>query len=229
MKDKNDTLTVTGADILGRDKNQQNPRPNPELGPANDAWRAKYKAQCTQDMLDDVVAYTAHRAGWVENQPGRRAPGFVAEMVQDVLGDTFTGVVTWDPSKCSLAYHAKTVIRSRLSHELERAEAYNHISTEELSEEALHEAMEAQQAPSASPEIVEYADEFSRRLVEAAGNDREVLTLIELFRAGITERRECCRLGKMTAIAYHNARRRLLRLVANLPATLRRAAIDSLS
>ncbi len=229
MNDKIDTLTVTGADILGRDNKQQTSKLNPDLGPANDSWRAKYKAQCTPDMFDDVVAYVAHRASWVEHQTGRRTPGFIGEMVQDALGDTWAGVVTWDPSACSLAFHLKTVIRSRLSHELERAEAYNHISTEELSEEALHEALEAQQAPSASPELVEYADEFSHRLVEAAGDDHEVLKLIELFRDGVTERRECCRLGKMTATAYHNARRRLLRLVANLPATLRRAAIDSLS
>jgi hypothetical protein len=229
MNDKIDTLTVTGADILGRDKNKQTPKPNPDLGPANDLWRAKYKAQCTQDMFDDVVAYVAHRASWVEQQTGRRAPGLIAEMVQDALGDTWASVVTWDPGACSLAFHLKTVIRSRLSHEIERAEAYSHISTEELSEEALHDAMEAQQAPSASPELVDYADEFSRRLVDAAGDDEEVLTLIALFRNGVTERRECCRLGKMKANAYHNARRRLLRLVANLPATLRRAAIDSLS
>ena len=225
MNDKTDTLTVTGADILGCDKNQT----APDLGHANDRWRAKYKAQCTQDMFDDVVAYVAHRSSWVERQTGRRAPGSIAEMVQDALGDTWAGVVTWDPSACSLAFHLKTVIRSRLSHELERAQAYNHVSTDELSEEALHDAIEAQHATRASSELADYADEFSRRLVAATGDDPEVLTLIELFREGITERRECCRLGKMTANAYHNARRRLLRLVASLPATLRRAAFDSLS
>lgn len=229
MKDTNNTLTGTGADILGRDKNQQTPKSNPNLGQTNPAWRAQYKAQCTPDMFDDVVAYVAHRASWVEHQTGRRAPGLIGDMVQDALGDTWAGVVAWEPNNCSLAFHLKTVIRSRLSHELERAEAYNHISTDELSEEALHDALEAQQTHAASEDLVDYADEFTTRLVAAAGDDHEVLALIQLFREGITERRDVCRAGKMTAIAYHNARRRLLRLVANLPDSLRRAAIDSLS
>ena len=226
---KNNPLKATRADILGRDNHDNPPKPSPELGPANAPWRALYKTQCTPEMFDDVVSYTAHRASWVEHQSGRRTPGVIADLVQDAVGDTWAGIVTWDPSRCSLAFHVKTVIRSRLSHEIERAEAYHHITTVELSEEALHDAIETQQAPTISTELVNYADEFTARLVAAAGDDQEVLTLVELFRNGTTERRDVCRLGKMTATAYHNARRRLLRMVAHLPESLRRAAIDSLS
>ena len=197
-----------------------------ELGPQSPRWRATFNAQLTKAVMDDVVAYLAKRANWIENQPGRRAPGLIREMVQDAIGDTFAGVVTWDPRRCSLALHLKSVIRSRLAHELERAEAYNHVSTDVLSEEALSDAMAAVAPAASKPELVEYVDEFAARLRGDAGDDRHVLALIECYCDGLTERRDVCRAMRMTARAYHNAHRRLKRLVENLPEHLRRAAFE---
>jgi hypothetical protein len=197
-----------------------------ELGPKSPRWRATFNAQLTKAVMDDVVAYVAKRASWIEHQAGRRAPGLIREMVQDAIGDTFTGVVTWDPKRCSLAFHLKTVIRSRLAHELERAEAYNHVSTDVLSEEALSEAMAAVAPPASKPELVEYVDELAVQLRAEAGDDRHVLALIDCYCDGITERRDVCRATRMTARAYHNAHRRLKRLVENLPEPLRRAALE---
>ena len=62
-------------------------------------WRAAFKAQVTPDLFEDVTAYIAKRASWIEHQSGRRAPGLIGEMVQDALGDTYAGVVTWNPER----------------------------------------------------------------------------------------------------------------------------------
>lgn len=226
MNDSTDTrqALVRTADENQTPKNENNS--HEELGPKSPRWRATFNAQLTKAVMDDVVGYVAKRASWIEHQAGRRTPGVIREMVQDAIGDTFAGVVTWDPKRCSLAFHLKSVIRSRLAHEMERAEAYDHVSTDVLSEEALSDAMAAVASPASKPELVEYVDEFAARLRTDAGDDQHVLALIDCYCDGITERREICRDTRMTARAYHNAHRRLKRLVEHLPEHLRRVAFE---
>jgi hypothetical protein len=76
---------------------------------------AAFKAQATQDMMDDVVGYVAKRSSWLHHQHGSGTTAFISEMIFDALGDTFSGVVAWDPARCPLAPHVKSVIRSRLA------------------------------------------------------------------------------------------------------------------
>src|SRR5688500_2791828 len=83
--------------------------------------REQVKAQATDDMMSDVYGYVAKRATWIQHRQGRRTPGLIRELIQDALGDTFAGIVKWDPSRCPLSLHLKTVICSRLSHEYDRA------------------------------------------------------------------------------------------------------------
>ena len=126
MKETNMTpqqLWRTGVGTTKQEQSAVSEGPSP-------AWRAQFKAQATQDMMDDVYGYVARRATWIEHQQGRRTPGLIREMIQDALGDTFAGIVAWDPSRCSLALHLKSVIRSRLSHELERAEQFAHVGVD---------------------------------------------------------------------------------------------------
>ena len=191
------------------------------------AWRAQFKAQATQDMMDDVYGYVARRATWIEHQQGRRTPGLIREMIQDALGDTFAGIVAWDPSRCSLALHLKSVIRSRLSHELERAEQFAHVGVHDASEVEVSDVME-RSAKTTNPKLDEYVEEFERRLRELAADDEPVLALLESYLAGVSERAQICRATGMTKAAYHNAHRRLKRLADNLPEHLRAAAIDTL-
>ena len=197
-------------------------------GPSK-AWRAAFDAQLTPDLMDDVTAYAAKRAGWIEQRTGRRDPGLIEEMVQDAIGDTFAAVVAWDPDRFPLSLHLKTVIRSRLSHEIERLEAYEHVDVTDTPEAELSEAMETASSTSARADLDRYADDFETRLRELAVDDDPVLRLIDCYRDGITERREVCRITKMSTTTYHNAHRRLKRLVENLPDNLRASALTALT
>lgn len=196
---------------------------------ASRPWRAAFNAQCTADMMDDVTAYAAKHANWIETRTRRRDPGLVEELVQDALVDTFAGVVTWEPARCSLALHLKSVIRSRVSHELDHAESYPHDDIDDASEHDVSDAMSARALPSAGNDLDRYADEFETRLRELAKDDDAVHRLIDSYRDGITERRAICRVTRLTASAYHNAHRRLKRLVENLPENLRTAAIEAMA
>jgi hypothetical protein len=179
--------------------------------------------------MDDVTAYAAKHASWIEARTRRRDPGLVEELVQDALVDTFTGVVTWEPARCSLALHLKIVIRSRVSHEFDHAESYPHDDIDDASEHDVSDAMLACALPSAGNDLDRYADEFETRLRELANDDDAVLRLIDSYRDGITERPAICRVTWLTASAYHNAQRRLNRLVENLLENLRTAAIEAMA
>ena len=189
------------------------------------AWRAAFAAQCSLEMMDEVTAYAAKHASWIEHRTGRRDPDLVEELVQDALADTFACVVTWDPNRCPLALHLKSVIHSRVTHELERAENFEHVAIEAAAEDDVSAAMASSAAPTTGFELDRYVEEFDRRMRKLAAGDDGVLKLMELYREGITEKRDVCRVGQMKAADYHNAHRRLKRLIKKLPENLRIAAI----
>ena len=150
------------------------------------------------------------------------------EMVEDALGDTFAGVLTWEPSRCSLALHLKTVIKSRLSHESERAEQFDHLGIADANEAEIHEVL-AVGSKTNDPKLDEYVDTFERCLREIATDDEEAIQILDSYLAGLTERAPICRSTGLTKAAYHNAHRRLKRLAENLPATLRAAVLAALT
>jgi hypothetical protein len=225
MKEPTFTPPVTGAN-----SETQNTTTNPgDDGPSLE-WIAALKAQATQEMMDDVVGYIAKRATWLQHQQERPAKDVINDMVVDALGDTYTGVVAWDPVRCPLALHLKSVIRSRFSHELERIEDFEHVELDDAPEHVVHEAMATAGKSALAPtkKLSVYVKQFVDRLRELAEDDLPVLKLIDLSLQDITERRHICHMTGMTPSAYHNAFRRLQRLADKIPMNLRTAALDSL-
>jgi hypothetical protein len=192
-------------------------------------WRALFTAQATKDTIDDAVAYAGSYAQSLANINGRRHPGTVEEMVQDAVGDTFRGIVKWDPARCSLAMHLKSVMRSRLGHELERAQDIKHYAVENVSDKRLTAAIAIDVAPSTSGRVNRSAEEFTAQLRELAAGDEAVLQLIDCYREGINERRKVCRATGMTIGTFHNADRRLKRLAKKLPERLCAAALAAMT
>jgi hypothetical protein len=192
-------------------------------------WLAAFKAQATQELMDDVVAYVAKRATWIRERQGRAADNVIGSLVVDALGDTFSGVVAWDPMRCPLALHLKSVIRSRLSHELERAEDYQHVDIDQAPQHEVNEALVRAGKASPTKKLSAYVKEFTARLRGAAADDLAVLTLIDCYLDDITERAQICHASGMKPSVYHNAFRRLKRLADKLPQDLRAAALADLA
>ncbi len=192
-------------------------------------WRAVFRSQATKDTIDDVVAYAGSYARSLANINGRRHPGTVEEVVHDAAGDTFRGIVKWDPARCSLAMHLKSVVRSRLGHELERADDIKHYAVENVSDRRMTDAIAIDVAPSTSGRVNRFAEEFTGQLRALAADDEAVLQLIDCYREGITERRKVCRATGMTIGTFHNADRRLKRLAKKLPEGLCAAALAAMT
>jgi hypothetical protein len=223
MKEPTNTLQQ-----LERNSNTPTTGSGTDAGPSLE-WIAAFKAQATQDMMDDVVAYVAKRATWIRAQQGAAADMVITAMVADALGDSFAGVVAWDPIRCPLALHLKSVIRSRMSHELERVEDFPQVGIDDTPEHEVNEALVKAGNASPTKRLGRYVKEFTERLRVAAEDDPAVLKLIDVHLQGITERRQICHMLGMRPGDYHNAFRRLKRLAEKLPDELRTAAVEDLA
>ncbi len=225
MKEPTYTPPATGADSGTKTSTGTHEENRPSI-----EWLAAFKAQATQDMMDDVVGYVAKRSSWLHHQHGSGTTAFINEMIVDALGDTFSSVVAWDPSRCPLALHVKSVIRSRLSHALDRAEDLEHVDVDEAPDHVVHEAMANAGKPAIVPtkKLSLYVKQFVDQLRVLAADDLPVSKLIDLHLQDITERRHICHMTGMSPSAYHNAFRRLQRLADKIPTSLRNAAVDLL-
>jgi hypothetical protein len=78
-------------------------------------------------------------------------------------------------------------------------------------------------------DLSRFIDEIIEALVLLASGDEEVLQLLHCYGRGISDRRPVIEETEMSSATYHNARRRMLRLVERLPQHIRDIAIDMMA
>jgi hypothetical protein len=78
-------------------------------------------------------------------------------------------------------------------------------------------------------DLTSYVDDVVAKLYELAGDDTEVVQILECFANDQIERRDIMRVTGLDRLDYHNARRRLVRLVEQLPNDLRERAIRAMA
>ena len=78
-------------------------------------------------------------------------------------------------------------------------------------------------------DLTSYVDDVVAKLYELAGDDSEVVQILDCFASDQIERRDIMRVTGLDRLAYHNARRRLVRLVEQLPNELRERAIRAMA
>lgn len=195
------------------------------------AWRAAFAAQLTQALTDDVHAYAVSRAKWVHRHSATVDPRLADELTQDALGDTFLGVVVWNPAKEPLALHLKGVIRGRTARLLEHEARFpgKQLTADNVDlEREVSEALAGERSNSVE-DLTAHVDRTIRELRSLAEGDGDVLALLDAYGQGAIDRRDVMRVTGMTAKKYHNAVRRMLRLVERLPTEVRQAAINALA
>jgi hypothetical protein len=74
-----------------------------------------------------------------------------------------------------------------------------------------------------------YVEDVVTRLYELAKDDIEVVQILDCFSCDQIDRRDIMRVTGLDRLAYHNARRRLVRLVELLPNDLRERAIRAMA
>ncbi len=147
----------------------------------------------------------------------RRLPhsdaGYASQVVRDVVGKTFEGLVTWDP-RVSLYTHLAHAICLQMRHDREHASRFRRDFVDE--------------APlTLDADAIAERDAQRRRLTaglvairELAAGDEPVLCLLDALERGATGRSSVLEDTGLTRAEYEAAHERLVRLRADLPRSL---------
>jgi len=192
------------------------------------AWEDAFEVQLTGEMVASVMIYAKKRAEWIQRITKRHDNYLARELYQDAVTDTWLGDVKWHPAKVPLELHLKRTIRSRSAARVEHLVQFpeDRVRTLKLEMETkMSDAMEVGQAT----DLTSYVDDVVAQLYELAGDDTEVVQILDCFANDQIERRDIMRVTGLDRLAYHIARRRLVRLVEHLPNDLRERAIRAMA
>lgn len=213
MKSPNETGTATG-----RDTRTDEMEGAAETFKPTEDWIKQYTKQCTPKLIGGLNQYARTRSLAV-NGAGGKFDGLDARaLVLDALGDTWLGIVRWDPSKCSLGYHVVRTIEGRADKLRQRAEQMPHHALGDPSDDA-------RQAERDASEVVGDHERPLKRMVAGnvmaqvralAGRDKPILRMLDAYDAGCESKDEVLAHARMTSHTYHKAYLRLRRIVRHL-------------
>jgi len=180
----------------------------------------RIRALLVAELHDAAFVAGIHRAA----EAVVRAPrgSLVAQdLLADVLGDTYTGTLTWNPERVPLRMHLISEVKRRFGRE-RRAAARQRVLDDHVAYVDVGEPSSGDVPAHVDPAAL--LDDVCRR----AAGDTEVQQLISLYLEGATRKRHALRHG-MSDATYRNARRRLKRLAvaaseATKPKTTRRGS-----
>jgi len=200
---------------------------------SSDVWLDAFHRQATSGL---IVLGRRHALWCLHTYRLPAAPGDDLELVNKALGDIFAGAVTWDPTRASLLDQVCDVIRYRVRDAKRSASSQRHhlsigpqpANGERFDNEVSGQRLEAEIAEALADEPNDPEAHLQRKqrralgarigaeLAELAVDDELVATMVTCYRAGVCTRAEILAETGMAPEAYHDARRRLLRLVKRL-------------
>ena len=200
------------------------PMSPPESSPSSlpwlppEAWIEAFARECTEQLYRDAQRFAAWRAGAVRTAGGLADAYYVRELVQNVLADTATGVLRWEPADKTLREHVWDAIRTRTHHDRIRAKRYRHEAIDVLDPGAsgvllgeIERALEVR-ASVASPALAAITAERMAELRTHAAPSSPLGRLLDAFEAGAFTKADVMFLTGMSHKDYHAARLRLRRL-----------------
>ena len=184
-----------------------------------DDWLDTFEHQATDALYEHATRYASTLAGRLAHVDARADHQYAQELVQAAIVDTLIGVVVWDPAVCSLEAHVIKTIKSRCSHDRERAVAAPHVPID-ASDDALHladtqrsEALEAETEARQSGLCLSWLREIA-----VSRRDNDVLLVLECFQEGHIAPRDVILKTGWRANRWRNAKHRLASYVEMLPA-----------
>ena len=206
---------TTTATATGRDPIESNVEENHAPFTPSESWIKQYTKQANAKLIAGLNQFARTRALAVADA-GRKVDDYYArELVLDALGDTWLGVVRWDPEKCSLAHHLVRTIEGRADKHRKHALAHHHdalgdeTAASELAECDASELLSDDQAPVTRV----YTSETVAQVRALAAKDKDVLRLLDAYSAGCETKDEVLAHARMRSRTYHNAYGRLRRIV----------------
>jgi len=195
-----------------------------------------FEKQMTRTVAARAIEYGKRRAQMLRAAGCAAAEDEGEILVNDAVADTLTGVVIWDHERQELGAHLRDVIRTRTWNQMKRARRLGHVSLDDDdSESASHgvatASMAGEHAPDRPDDVVSDRDviaKFFVALADRAAGDADVLALLDPYREGVVERRDVIEGSGISAVAFVNARRRLDRMLADMPDELRAESLAAM-
>jgi hypothetical protein len=198
-----------------------------------DEWLSEFNSQIADRGLYRRALHAARSSVSLLQQAGAQvASSFAEDLLASAIADTWFGVLSWDPGEATLLDHVQDAIRSRARDEWRRAKRFPSASLDACEEDEeederaaalwtdVEEALAAN-APTMDARQRLLALEAFDRVRALAVRDRELVTALDTMRKGHTERADLMRVLGWSARHYDRVRRRLDRLLRELPAGMR--------
>lgn len=211
MTDGNHTAPVTGRD------SETEIDPGCTFTPDN-AWLTEFDKQLTPKLIDRLRNYARPRAFAVA-VAGRKVDDFYArELVQDAIGDTWSGILRWDPTRCSLELHLLRAVQSRTDKHRKHAKENPHDALDDGTSASRSAEQDASSLIAGGDHAEErvYARETMAQLRATAAQDKPVLRVLAAYDAGAQTKDDVLAFARMTDGTYHKAHIRLKRMVRKL-------------
>jgi hypothetical protein len=171
-----------------------------------EAARKIFEYEVSATDLRDVARRYARR---------RATASHADDVVNSVLTDTLSAVISWDPQRVTLRKHVLDAIKSRLRHDRLRRKRFVHESLSSPS--VCHEVERRLGGPAGQPE----SSQVVGWLRMQSSRDACMLKILDLFEEGVFEERRLLERLGVDKLAYRAARKRLRRLVEWMPNALK--------
>jgi hypothetical protein len=217
MKSPHDTGTETGREHNEIENEAADVAAAEQFTPTED-WVQQYKKQCTPKLITGLNQFARTRALAVA-ATGKKVDDYYARgLVLDALGDTWLGVVRWDPSKCNLGYHIYRTIDRRSEKHRKHAEDFPHDSLGDATDESHFAECDASERVGDPERPIKrlHASETLAQIRALAARDQPLLRILDAYDAGCETKDEVLAHAKMRDATYHKAYIRLRRIVRHL-------------
>ena len=190
-------------------------------------WRSEFERQMTGEMHERLYRAARARLRMYAGGTKHVNDADVDDAVMAALTDTFDGTLSWNPAK-PLERHLMDAIayRVRDNARFKRRHAEDPYD-EDADGESIAPCMLADFGDVLDLRAI--ADQIVPEIQERAGDDAEVVLLLELYGDGLTDHAEVMRAASMDRQQFDNALRRLRRLTRQLPKHTREAVMAALT
>jgi len=189
----------------------------------SEEWIEAFEAQATDDLYLRLKRYARARARLVAHAGRAIDDQYANDLVQDAIGDTFDGVLAWDPERVTLERHLQCAIHSRTRHDYVHAIRFRQERIDLGHKKTLAEVETTLARARGEPE-----DTGARVLAELsqlAVRDPDVIEMLRLFGEQVIKKDDIVRETGWNTKRYQATRKRMLRLVQQLPNDVREAAM----
>jgi hypothetical protein len=189
----------------------------------SEEWIEAFEAQATDELYQRVKRYARVRARLVAYGGRVVDELYINDLVQDAIGDTFDGVLAWDPERVTLERHLQCAIHSRTRHDYVHALRFRQERIDTGARKTLAEVEVTLARTRGDPD--DSGERVIAELHQLAARDPDVIEMLRLFGDQVIKKDDIVRETGWNTKRYQATRKRMLRLVQQLPNDVREAAL----